>query len=340
MKNSFISRTGILITVLTTLTLAVARLGAVETPTDAVTVARSAYSADRQAFLKENLQLTDSESPTFWPLYRQYRAEREKLGDELIKLVLEYADVYPEVPEARARELLKDYTRLEKKLADQRASYLKKFARILPAAKALRLAQLENRMDLMLRLQLASGIPLTPIEGRLTGEATGVAILAEGVPGGAVVQTHVLAATVAAIDMASRKLTLLSADGIKQTIKVGPEAVNFDQIRVGDQVKVVATEELVVYVAGEGETPSDRAAGLVALSPVGAKPGVVMAGTTQVTARIAAIDVERRKATLQFEDGSIRTIAVRPDVNLGRRKIGDKVVLRITEALAIEVAKP
>ena len=64
------------------------------------------------------MQLTESESTGFWPLYRQYRAEQEKVGDGLVKLVLEYADLYPNVPEDRARLLLKDYTALEKKLAD------------------------------------------------------------------------------------------------------------------------------------------------------------------------------------------------------------------------------
>jgi hypothetical protein len=61
-----------------------------------------------------------------------------------------------------ARQLLKDYTSLERKLADQRAGYLKKFARILPAAKVICLAHLENRINLGLRLQLASAFSLVP----------------------------------------------------------------------------------------------------------------------------------------------------------------------------------
>lgn len=46
------------------------------------------------------------------------------------------------------------------------------------------------------------------------------------------------------------------------------------------------------------------------------------------------------KAILQFEDGSTRTVAVRPDVDLGKRKVGDRVVIRTTEALAITVRNP
>ena len=43
---------------------------------------------------------------------------------------------------------------------------------------------------------------------------------------------------------------------------------------------------------------------------------------------------------LQFEDGTTRSVAVRPDVDLSKRKVGDTVVIRITETLAIQVAKP
>ena len=137
---------------------------AAENLTDAVEIVRATYQADRQAFLAENLQLTESESAAFWPLYRSYRADIDKLGDGLVKLVLEYADVYPNVSEKRAQAMLKQYAALEQKLASKRAWYVKRAGKVLPAAKALRWAQLENRMDLGLRLQLAGVIPLIPAE--------------------------------------------------------------------------------------------------------------------------------------------------------------------------------
>ena len=317
-----------------------AGLSAADPVADPLSLGRSLYASDRQATVAEAMQLTEAEGKAFWPLYRQYCAEREKLGDSLIKLVLEYADLYPDVPEHRARQLLGEYTALEKKLGDQRASYLKKFAKTLPASKTLRFAQVENRLDLVLRLQLASAIPLMPIEGQLGGVTAGAASVAKGLPGGVVVQTHRLTATITAIDKANRRLMLLSPDGIKQTVKVGREAVNFDQIRVGDQLTVTVAEELVVSVVGEGESPAAGAADLVVLAPKGAKPGGLVATAQQVTAKVVAIDREQRQATLQFEDGTTRTVAVRPDVDLGKRQVGDKVVIRITEALAISVEKP
>jgi hypothetical protein len=165
MKIAFVSRTAALVAALAAVCWP-AGAAAQESLTDAIEVVRGIYQSDRQALLAEAMQFTEKEGVAFWPLYRQYRAEREKLGDGPVKLVLEYADFYPDVPEDRARQLLKDYTALQKKLADQRTRYLGKFGKILSPAKTLRFAQLEERMDLVLRLQLASAIPLVPATPR------------------------------------------------------------------------------------------------------------------------------------------------------------------------------
>ena len=102
---------------------------------------------------------------------------------------------------------------------------------------------MESRLDLALQIELASHIPLVPIEGSGASADTASSVAtAEGVPGASIVQTHQLTATVTAIDKASRKVTLMGRDGIKQTVKVGPEAVNFDQIRVGDRLKLTVAE--------------------------------------------------------------------------------------------------
>jgi len=70
-----------------------------------------------------------------------------KISDELINLVLEYAKAYPNVPEEQAKRMLKTYTYLQQKQAEKRAAHLQKFAKVLPAAKALRFAQVETRLD-------------------------------------------------------------------------------------------------------------------------------------------------------------------------------------------------
>jgi hypothetical protein len=78
---------------------------------------------------------------------------------------------------------------------------------------------------------------------------------------------------------------------------------------------------------------------VVALAPKGAKPGGVAAQTTQVIGTVMAIDRTERTATLRFEDGETKTFPVRGDIDLSRHKVGDRVVFRHTEMVAISVDK-
>ena len=172
------------------------------------------------------------------------------------------------------------------------------------------------------------------------GETTKHVITKEGVPGVYSVETFKTTATVTAIDAATRKVTIVSKEGKKQVLKAGPEVVNFDQIRIGDQVVVTAVEELLVYMAKDGLPTPDGTSAVVALAPKGDKPGVVMAGTSQITAKVVGLDRKNRKAMLQLPDGTTKTITVRPDVNLSGHTVGEEVVFRCTEAVAISVEKP
>lgn len=142
-------------------TLAV-RPALAQTALDGVEVARTTIKADRKTVIAENMQLTEAEGKAFWPLYRDYRHDIDKANDELVKLVLEYADLYPNVPEDRAKDMLKRYSKMESELVAVRVKHLKKIGTVLPATKTLRFAQLENRLDLAVRLGMAASIPLVP----------------------------------------------------------------------------------------------------------------------------------------------------------------------------------
>src|SRR5512135_1323961 len=104
----------------------------------------------------------------------------------------------------------------------------------------------------ILALASCSSTSSTPSTARY--DTTSAIAVQEGVPGGVVVETHRMTAKVTAIDAAHRKV-VVSQDGKETTLKCGPEVINFDQIRVGDQLKVVVTEEVVAYLAEAGAAP-------------------------------------------------------------------------------------
>lgn len=163
MNTTRFIRTALLLASATGLLMLPAQRAISQTATDGVEIIRGDLQADRKVVVAEALKFTEIEGNAFWPLYRDYRADMDKLGDAIVKLVLEYADAYPQIPEEQAEKLLKHYLALEKDWVKVRAKHLKKIGKALPKSKVLRFAQVENRLDLTLRLQLASALPLAPV---------------------------------------------------------------------------------------------------------------------------------------------------------------------------------
>lgn len=197
-----------------------------------------------------------------------------------------------------------------------------------------------NPFKLIALASVSAILVCTSCATKPAGEGSTVAAYQEGVPGGVIVDTVQITATVTAVDHAKRTATLVTPEGKKTEFKAGPEVINFDQVRVGDQVKATVTEQLVVYVREKGDGRSDGQASLIALAPKGAKPGAVMADTVEVTTRVKAVDLKNHKATLEFPDGSTKTVSVRPDVKLSAADVGREVVIQATQAVAIRVEKP
>lgn len=177
-------------------------------------------------------------------------------------------------------------------------------------------------------------------EGGTAATATRETSTRPGEPGGVVIDTYQITARVAEVDHAKRTYTLVTPDGRKTEYKAGPAVTNFDQVREGDRVKATVTDQLVVRAREKNETPSDGETGLVALAPQGGKPGVVMADTVEVTARVKSVDLDNHKATLEFPDGATKTVAVRPDVKLSSADVGREIVFRTTQSIAVKVEKP
>ena len=133
-------------------------------PRDAIEVLRTDLKADRKAMIAEGMQLTEKESEAFWPIYRSYRQEMDKVTDHLVELILEYSDLYPNVPEEKANEMLRQYMKMEANVLGVKEKYFKKLEKILPSTKVFRFAQLDNRFDLGTRAAMAASIPLLGVQ--------------------------------------------------------------------------------------------------------------------------------------------------------------------------------
>jgi hypothetical protein len=148
------------------------------------------------------------------------------------------------------------------------------------------------------------------------------------------------AAKVTAVDAAKRTVTLTSETGKRKTYKLGNNVGNFDQIKVGDTVTATLLGSVAVVVRKSGAPPDAGEGGLVAVAPKGEMPGVIMANTRKINAKIVSVNTNARTVTVEGPMDGTPTFKVGPKVNLDALQKGDDVTLRLTDALTIRVEKP
>lgn len=151
----------------------------------------------------------------------------------------------------------------------------------------------------------------------------------------------VLTAEVVAIDRVDRTLALLGPDGNVVAVEVSHAARNFDQIKIGDQLKVEYYESVALYLGKHGQKPEADAGLVVARSAKGEKPAGVAVEAVDVSATIKAIDKKKRTITLKGPDGKkFKTKVDKSVKGFDTLKVGDSIHARFTEAIAISVEKP
>jgi hypothetical protein len=132
------------------------------TNTTNMDILRQKVKADKKLVVAANLQLTDAEGAAFWPVYEAYQKDLQQLNQRMGAMVVAYANAYNKGPVANdvAKKLLDEALAVDDAEAKLRASYVPKILGTLPATKAARYIQIENKIRAALRYELAAGIPL------------------------------------------------------------------------------------------------------------------------------------------------------------------------------------
>jgi hypothetical protein len=148
----------------------------------------------------------------------------------------------------------------------------------------------------------------------------------EGSPGliqqGIMVESARNPATVKAIDLSSRTITLQFPDGTSATCEAGPGVKNFGKIQAGDKVKATMTKDLAIYILDNGRLPD---------GPTAESLGI--------NAKVLKVDPSYRLLTLQYPDGRRETVKPGLGTKMEQMAPGDSVVVRPVEITAIKIVK-
>ncbi len=153
MKTANLLRLALAVTLLTTLVSIPAQAE------DWIELTREIVENERLEIQLANLELTEEESETFLPLYERYRGELGLLATERAEMVERWLTT-EKIPYAAIMVMLERWLELDKLESKTRLNYLPKFRKAIAPRKAVLFYQIENKLDTVIRYEIADAIPL------------------------------------------------------------------------------------------------------------------------------------------------------------------------------------
>lgn len=121
---------------------------------------RSNVRADKVALVTDAMALSPEAWANFWPIYREYDLELQKLGDDRIGIIKAFAENYESMTDDRAKDLAKRAIKYEEDKVSLRKKYYGKLEGKIGAMAAGRFLQVENQIGLLIDIVIASEMPL------------------------------------------------------------------------------------------------------------------------------------------------------------------------------------
>jgi uncharacterized membrane protein len=123
---------------------------------------RSDVQSVKNQIIADTMQFTDAESKVFWPVYRDYARDQQVIGDDRVRLITDYAKNYDSMDDPKAKDMVQRMISIEERNLNVRKDYWPKFVNALGAKRAAKFYQVDNRISLIINLQLTDEIPLIP----------------------------------------------------------------------------------------------------------------------------------------------------------------------------------
>jgi hypothetical protein len=131
-------------------------------PADNMQILRDKIRADKKLVVAINMELTESEAKSFWPIYDQYQKDLQKINQRMANLLESYADDFrtKSLTDAKAKKLIDEALAIDQAEANLKSTYAPKLGKVLPVKKVVRYLQIENKIRAVVKYDIASGVPL------------------------------------------------------------------------------------------------------------------------------------------------------------------------------------
>ncbi len=123
-------------------------------------VARKQIQAQTIEIVATAMNLADADAEPFWAIYKQYEAERTKLGDTRVVLLNEFMGMAEDMTEDQAKAAVEKHFAMQKDRIALSEKYYQIMEERVSARVAARFVQVMSQIDTVVDSSLASEMPL------------------------------------------------------------------------------------------------------------------------------------------------------------------------------------
>jgi len=125
-----------------------------------IALLRSDIQAQKNDIIAHSMQFTDAQAKAFWPLYRDYSHQQQVIGDQRVSIIKDYASQYATMDDAKAEVLMDRWLNYDEAKTKLRSTYYPQFRDAVGAKQAVKFFQIDQRLNMLVDLKLASEIPI------------------------------------------------------------------------------------------------------------------------------------------------------------------------------------
>lgn len=142
--------------------LLAASLAAAQTVKEKLDLSREAVEGQRRILVAGSVPMSDAEADAFWPLFDAWEKDRRPLDARANQLVADFLAAGAGLSDAQAKAMVDEGLKIEEARVKLRRSYMDRMAKAIPPRKLARFYQIENKLDTVVRADIAKQIPLAP----------------------------------------------------------------------------------------------------------------------------------------------------------------------------------
>jgi hypothetical protein len=129
-----------------------------------IALLRQDLRAMKMQVIGQNMSLSDTEAPKFWPIYNHYVKDLQEVNNQKYALLKQYAEMWATMTDEDALIYVRHWLEADGEAQALRLKYVPVVSQVLPGKKAATFFQLDRRLNMIIDLQLFSQIPLAHVK--------------------------------------------------------------------------------------------------------------------------------------------------------------------------------